>query len=173
MSHRYARNWLIPILLLTLWSGCLIARPAKAPPEESFGSHIEGATPDGRATIEISPSDSLVAYTYYPAVIDSVIVQPAQFSLGQTAVPVEALLKGAFPDACMQLHSVEQHRYEHLLDISLKMRRPKGALCAAVMRPYRFYLRLEGLFEPGSYTLKINGEAHSFVVRPPSEKENG
>ena len=44
------------------------------------------------------------------------------------------------------------------------MRRRRGVLCASVVRPYRFYLVLEGQYEQGHYTLKINGVAHTFVV---------
>ena len=34
-----------------------------------------------------------------------------------------------------------------------------------VLRPFRFYLPLEGVFEPGSYTLKVNGAATPFRIR--------
>ena len=36
------------------------------------------------------------------------------------------------------------------------MRRPNGTVCASVMRPYRFYVLLEGNFDDGNYALKVN-----------------
>jgi len=156
---------ILSVSFLILWSGCIIARPSKPLPTDTFGKRSENPSSDGRRTIDITPADSSKHYSYYPAVIDSVIIQPAAFQPGQSAVAVEALLKGAFPDGCMQLHDAEQDRSEHLIVVTLRMRRPQGALCASVMRPYRFYLRLDGVFEPGSYTLKINDIVHPFVVR--------
>jgi len=36
-----------------------------------------------------------------------------------------------------------------------------------VMRPYRFYLRLDGTYGEGSYTLKLNNRVFPFSVRTP------
>ena len=51
------------------------------------------------------------------------------------------------------------------MEITLDTRRPRGALCAAVMRPYRFYLTLEGTYAAGPWTLKLNGAAYPFEVK--------
>ena len=45
------------------------------------------------------------------------------------------------------------------------MRQPIDEVCAQVVRPFRFYLILEGGFVPGSYTLTLNGAAHPFRIR--------
>jgi hypothetical protein len=36
------------------------------------------------------------------------------------------------------------------------------------MRPYRFYLPLEGTYDAGPYTLKLNDQVHPFVVEASS-----
>ena len=50
------------------------------------------------------------------------------------------------------------------------MRKPQGAVCDAVRRPYRFYLTLEGLYAPGNYTLTINATEVPFAVRIPDRR---
>jgi hypothetical protein len=120
----------------------------------------------------LTPPDSSVTYFYYPAVYDTLFIRPAPFeadAAGQLAdveVPVEVLVKGSLPDACTELHDVEQRRVGHLISVELAMRRPRGGVCATVVRPYRFYMMLEGTYEPGPYTLKLNGEVHPFEVTP-------
>ncbi|WP_457652190.1 hypothetical protein [Rhodocaloribacter sp.] len=164
--------WLLGFgVAATLLAGCLPSRPAERPPDDQFGNRVEGQGPDGRRTVVITPPDSARTYLYYPAVYDTVHVRPALPTDAHTPVPVEVLVKGAFPDACMELHDVTQKRSGHLIEVTLTMRKPEGAVCASVLRPYRFYLTLEGTYEPGNYTLKLNGRTHPFVVRAP-ETEN-
>ena len=114
-----------------------------------------------------------LAYLVTPAVLDSVAVRPAQrVAPPGEAVPVEILVKGALPDACSELGEATQTRAMNLIDVTLTMRRPRGAACAQVVRPFRFYLPLDGTFPPGSYTLKVNGAAYPFRIRE-GQVENG
>jgi uncharacterized protein YceK len=148
-------------------SGCAGVRQTERPPDEQFGHRYEGRASDGRETIVISAPEADVDFVYYPATLDTVHVRQAvPVSPDAATTQVEVLIKGAFPDACTQLHSVDQQRAEHILNVTLDMRRPRGVLCASVVRPYRFYLLLDGLYEPGHYSLKINGTSHPFVVAP-------
>ncbi|MEZ4696204.1 MAG: hypothetical protein R2832_07305 [Rhodothermales bacterium] len=149
-------------LLMILMAGCGGSEAVTVPVDEQFGHRFDGVAPDGRETYQISPPDSNVEYYYYPAVFDTVHVRPELEASGLSRV--ELLIKGSFPDACTDLHSVSQRRVEHLINMSLQMRRPKGTVCASVMRPYRFYVLLDGLYEPGNYTLKLNDRAHTFVI---------
>ena len=163
------------LVLVGLMAGCAGSRAAEeTPPDEQFGHHYEDEAPDGRRTIMITPPDSAVAYFYYPAIFDTVIVRPALFDTGSPAqgqtVDVEVLVKGAFPDACMELHTIGQERTGNIINAALEMRRPQGAICASVRRPYRFYVMLEGRYSLGNYTLKLNDQAISFQVRPPREQ---
>lgn len=145
----------------TFLTGCLALAPVKGGSE--FGNRIDGTTQDGRKTIVITLADDATDYRFFDAVYESVTIRPAAPRRG--GVPVEVLIKGSFPDSCSDLHSVDQQRAGNLLLVTLTMRRPQSAVCASVLRPYRFYLDLDGVFLPGSYSLKLNEESHPFVVR--------
>lgn len=171
---RLPRLPLFCLLAALLGTGCLGARETEEqPPDERFGHRYTDDGPEGRDTIVIAPPDSVQRYFVYPAVYDSVYVRPAPFgapALGEAPeTQVEVLVKGAFPDACAVLHDVEQARFGNLIDVTLAMRKPEGAVCAAVRRPYRFYLLLDGVYEPGHYTLTLNGIVHPFEVRLPTD----
>ena len=130
-----------------------------------YGHRADGWGPDGRETLLLAaPADS-AGFFVYTAVVDSVAVRPAQRSAAPgEAVPVEVLVKGALPDACSALNAVTQARTGHFVTMALTMRQPRGAVCAQVVRPFRFYVRLDSLFEPGSYTLTLNGRVTPFRI---------
>ena len=152
---------------------CSGSEVIQEPLDERFGHRFEGGSPDQRETITIAPPDTNQAYFYYPAVYDTLHIRSGPFNPDVAAstqsVPVEVLVKGAFPDTCSELDGVDQERAGHLIDVTLQMRKPRGSVCAAVKRPYRFYLMLEGTYGPGSYTLTFNDTPRPFVVNDPDE----
>lgn len=153
--------------LAWLLTSCAGLRATERPPDDQFGHRFEGRASDGRETIVISTPEVHVEYAYFPAPHDTIHVRYGTADpSSDDGVPVEVLIKGAFPDACSELHSVEQERAGHLLNVRLLMRRQRGLLCASVVRPYRFYLLLDGRYESGHYSLKINDVSHPFVVPP-------
>ena len=172
----FKRGWLAGVLVLAgLVAACSGSRSAEEiSPDERFGHRYEEHAPDGRRTISITPADSALDYFYYPATFDSVNVRPAPLEAGVPAegqeVEVEVLIKGAFPDACMELHSISQERTGHIINATLEMRRQQGSICASVRRPYRFYVMLNGRYGIGNYTLKLNGQAISFQVLAAGEQ---
>lgn len=151
-----------------VWSGCVASRDEGAPPGEQFGTQLP--SDEAVETLQITaPSEEEAFYTI-PAVLDGVDPRVEPFEPGTPAAEgtrVEALVEGAFPDACSALHTVEQERAMHLVDVTIEMRRPQGQLCATVVRPFRYYLMLDGTFTPGAYTLLVNGKEYPFVVRAP------
>lgn len=153
--------------------GCAGSGDESVAPDDQFGHRYEGVAPDGRETVLIEPGDSSETFVELPVALDSVHVRPARReALPGEAVPVEVLIKGALPDACSQLNEANQQRMEHFVTVTLTVRRPRGAMCADVVRPFRFYLPLDGTFAPGSYSLRINGAAHPFRIRE-GTVENG
>ncbi len=150
-----------------LLSGCFGVANQVTEPDDQFGHRIEGDTGDGRRTIVIGPADESRSYNIFPATYQSVKVRIATLTdqNAATGVAVELLIKGAFPDACTALHRVNQERSGHIVNVNLEMRRPQGAVCATVLRPYRFYLTLDGTFAEGSYSVLLNDRAHAFEVR--------
>lgn len=160
---------LLTVVLAGLLAGCATTRPEEVPPDEQFGHRPE----DSRTVAVLAPPDSTQQYFYYPAPVDTVHTRPQAFETSRPGdmqeVAVEVLIKGALPDACTELHAVSQQRAAHLIDVVLEMRRPQGAVCATVVRPYRFYVMLEGRYGPGHYTLKVNGGVTPFVIRAPED----
>ena len=156
------------IAVLLLLTSCLGPRNAEIPSEEIYGHRNSAEGPGGRRTLTVTQPDSAESYFYYPAVFDTVHVRPAFFGsehVENQQVPVEVLVKGSLPDACSELHDVSQERYGHIIEVTLQTRRPQGAVCATVIRPFRFYLKLEGMYGTGSYTLKLNNKPIPFTVR--------
>jgi hypothetical protein len=124
-----------------------------------FAEHVD----DERETVMISRADESAAYQISPASFDTVIVR-AMAGKGSEPRIVDALLKGAFPDGCTELHDIVQKPTQNGLSVNLTMRRPESAMCTQVVRPYRFFFRLERKFEPGQFVLSVNGRTFPFEV---------
>lgn len=137
---------------------------AGGPDRDRFGYRV-GSDPN-RETVLIRPVTDSTRYLVYPAVIDSVAVRPAGRPAPGDGVAVEVLIQGALPDACAELADATQERQSHFVTVGLLMRQPRETVCAAVVRPFRFYLMLDGWYEAGSYTLRLNGSAVPFQVLP-------
>ena len=159
-------------LLALIVVACSGSQPEQVPPDQRFGHRYETRGPDGREVIHITPPAEESAFFYYPAIVDTVHVRPAPYGDVSASEPpqtrVELLIKGSFPNGCSELHDVDQSRAGHLIDIELTMRWPKGAVCTQVVRPYRFYVALEGRYAPGDYRLELNGSNYTFTLRPPT-----
>ena len=156
------------VLLAVLLAGCATSSEVATVEVETdrYGYRLGGAA-GGRETVAVAPPDSTIRYLTFPAVIDSVDVRPAGRPAPGDGVAVEAVILGAFPDACSVLSGVEQTQSGHYASVTLVMRQPLETVCAAVVRPFRFYLTLDSPFEVGSYTLTVNGSAYPFQVLPP------
>ena len=161
-------RWTILILVVT---GCAGSRTAPEP-DAQFGHRYGDPAPDGSHTVTTTPVEEGETYRYYPASFESVVIRPAPFDVAIAVdtqhVEVEALIKGALPDACMQLHSFEQERTGNIINATLQMRRAQSIVCASAQRPYRFYVMLGGRYRAGHYTLRLNGQAIPFQIRTPS-----
>ena len=163
MLQKVSCGTLFTLLFSMVISGCIALSPVKT--EDEFGHRIDGVSDDGRQTILISPPDEAIEYRYFDATFETVSIRPARVSAQITEVPVEVLIKGSFPDSCSELHKVVQQRAGNIILVTLTMRRPQGAVCASVLRPYRYYLDLDGKYVIGSYSMKLNETSHPFVVR--------
>ncbi len=154
-------------LALLILAGCTTVRRDDPKPETQFGQR-DDSSEDGRVTTVIGPADGSQVYRYRDAMVEEVFVRLAPPA--PQPVEVEVLVKGAFPDSCTELHEAMQERSANQISVTLSTRRPQGALCAAVIRPFRFYLLLEGTYAAGHYTLNLNGGAHPFQIRAPKTK---
>ncbi len=157
---------------LLCWLPACAALQPNVGPEERYGHRVKGEDSEGRQTIAVTAPQEDTEYRMFDATFETVTIRPAAATpeTRLSGVPVEVLIKGAFPDACTELHEVTQQRAGNLVLVTLTMRRPQGSVCARVLRPYRFYLDLDGGFVTGSYSLRLNDTAHPFEVsvRPAS-----
>lgn len=165
----FTRGIALFLLVCTL-PACVALQPELSE-EEKYGHRAGKDDPDGRTTIAVAPPQEDVDYRLFDATFETVTIRPAALisESAQQGVPVEVLIKGAFPDACSELHEVTQQRAGNLILVTLTMRRPQGSVCASVLRPYRYYLDLEGTYTPGPYSLKLNDSTHPFEVHAPSD----
>ena len=164
---------LLPALAVALVAGLTAcggsSSAAGGPDRDRFGYRV-GSDPN-RETILLRPLTDSTRYIFYPAVVDSVAVRPAGRPAPGDGVAVEVLVQGALPDACAELTEVTQSREGRFVAVDLFMRQPRETVCAAVVRPFRFYVVLDGSFEAGSYTLRVNGSPMPFQVLPVVEAE--
>ena len=132
---------------------------------DRFGYRVGGEA-GGRVTVVPAPPDSTTRTLTFPVVVDSVGVRVAGRPAPGDGVAVEAVVLGSFPDACSVLSGVEQARAGHYVTATLTMRQPLETVCAAVVRPFRVYLVLDGTYPAGSYTLTVNDAPYPFQVLP-------
>ena len=142
---------------------------ASGPDPDRYGYRL--GSDDRRETMEVVPVSDSTRYLVYPAVVDSVGVRAAGRPAPGDAVAVEVVVQGALPDACAELAEVTQERQARYVTVELLMRLPRETVCAAVVRPFRFYLVLDGAYPAGSYVLRLNGTTTPFQVLPVLETE--
>lgn len=156
---------LLVAALLLIAAGCASSEEAQKPPEERFGHRYEEKAPDGRRTLALAPPDATQEYFYYPVPISDLNVRHESFQTDSSRVAAEVVVEGKLPNSCAALHEAEQERSGRLIDVELQMRVPRGGGCRRMTRPYRFYLSLDGRYEKGHYTLKLNDIVHPFRLR--------
>lgn len=158
------RALLLAAVLVAAAGGCTGARTPD--PDARFGTRYTTREGAPRETLLIAVPRDSTDVLVFPAVTDSVSVRAERPVIGAgDSTAVEVLVKGALPDACAELSRVAQRREGAYVYVDLDMRTPRRQVCAAVVRPYRFYLPLDGHFAPGSYVLTLNGRAVPFQIR--------
>lgn len=159
----------VPLALLlavgAAGSGCGLLRPKKSP-DQTYGTRIPPETAEDPDVLTILPPDTTRAFFYTQAPVTGVLPRVEATGPQPDSIRVDVLIRGSFPDACYELSSVSQSKVARLIDVTLNARRPQGAFCATVVRPFRFYLELDGPFVPGPYTLTVNGTVVPFEIRP-------
>lgn len=108
------------------------------------------------ATVTTAPSDggrdemaeTVRSYTNIESV-DVLVMEssPVQISLA---------VIGAQPDGCDFPVIVEQFRDGNTITVEIYRNVPINVMCTMMLIPYRETIILEGGFEPGSYTFRIN-----------------
>jgi hypothetical protein len=168
-QRRLTVSRLLPVLLGgLLLAGCFGSRVDVAP-DYRFGHRTEDRDARGRQVMAVSPPPADADVLVYPIVVDSLRIRVEPPVPQQPVQPrrVDVLVTSFFPDTCYRLNEVRQERIGNLIDVRLTMWRTRGATCALVVRPFRFYFELDEPLEPGAFTLRLNGEPFPFEVRRP------
>lgn len=119
------------------------AQPPPPPPPETGSA---GGEPVARPTLAPGLVES-------PTVIESVEAlilesDPPQISLN---------VRGYQPDGCTFPVVVQQAREGSTVRVSIYREMPSDIMCTMMLQPYSDTIVLDGTFEPGSYTIDVNG----------------
>lgn len=68
---------------------------------------------------------------------------------------VHAFVQATLPDGCTSLQSVKQKRTDTTIDITLTSVR-QGEVCIMIVQDLNEWIRLDGAFQPGEYTVRAN-----------------
>jgi hypothetical protein len=98
-------------------------------------------------------------------VFEPIHVDRVDVSLIETVPPQAAAhVVGVVGDSCATVHSVRQARTGDLVTVTILRQRPLVAVCAQIALPYDDVIRLDGVFPPGSYLVRVNGVERAFTV---------
>jgi hypothetical protein len=169
------RRQIVPVVLGALYLPFMLSACAGTggiediPPDLQYGHRFGDVGPMGRITKYLT-EPTTDEYFLYPVHVDSVTVRYGRFVHGIDPdiqrVAADVVLMSAFPEDCYELHSVEQRRVGHYIEVDFMMRKPRDVVCNRVRIPFRHYFVLDGSFRPGHYTMKINSRVTPFQVRP-------
>lgn len=96
----------------------------------------------------------------FPAQIESVSVEVAE----SFPVQVFVRMQGTLGDGCTSLGEITQRREGNTIEVSVPAIHSGAEVCTMQLQLINERLPLEGPFEPGDYTLIVNGVETSFSV---------
>jgi hypothetical protein len=125
---------------------------------EDWVIELNGVGIDVNSVAREEPGSGSHEYGY--AMIEQVEVRVGDERARQVVVAVE----GALPDACAELvESPEVTVDGTRVIVTVQWQRPRGLMCAQVLRPFTTSVDL-GELEPGTYTLVVNDLETTFTV---------
>ncbi len=99
----------------------------------------------------VTPSTANGSFRSYTQIenVEALILEsfPAQIQLN---------IVGAQPDGCDLPVIDEQQRAENTVTLEIYRLGDPAMMCAAMLIPYRETIKLDGSFEPGTYTIIVN-----------------
>ena len=147
------RGWIVVLLLIL--SSCLgielefVEPPMQAPP----------ARPD------VAPPTPVPTEAPLDAQRSAILVDAVEpLLLESFPVQIHLQVTGMYPTGCTGSVTVAQAREGATVRVELYQLLSPGVHCPAVLRPYRETIALEGGFEPGTYTIIVNGHAISVTI---------
>ena len=115
----------------------VIEAPAQAAPTTVPGGDEQAAEPQMRVLAVVESVDALLMESF-----------PVQITLQ---------VSGYHPDGCDATVEVTQRRDGNQVFVEVYRVLPAAVMCPMVLRPLDETVRLEGGFEPGTYSIDVNG----------------
>ncbi|MCA0269599.1 MAG: hypothetical protein LCH53_10330 [Bacteroidetes bacterium] len=153
-------------VLAAAFPGCFLLPKPRLAPEQRFGNRPPAENAQEATIWTVTPAAPGQMYFYFDVPVSEVVprVEPRTTAPGDSA-RVELLVKGSVPNDCYELESVTETRQARFVDLTLRMRRPQGVPCRTVIRTYRYYHMLRGVFAPGPYVFSANGASRPYEIR--------
>ena len=110
-------------------------------------------------------TDSVAGPTDEAVVIQPIEIETVEVVVGSTRPAlVIARVNGQLGSGCDFLHSITQRREGSVITVSVERARFTAGPCTAILKLFQQELGLPGPFEPGSYTVRVNGVSRAFTV---------
>ena len=110
-------------------------------------------------------TDSVAGPTDETVVIQAIEIEAVEVVVGSTRPAlVIARVNGQLGSGCDFLHSITQRREGNVITVSVERARFTAGPCTAILKLFQQELGLPGPFEPGSYTVRVNGVSRTFTV---------
>jgi hypothetical protein len=96
---------------------------------------------------------------------DRLTVESVQVRIMESfPVQVSAQVKGYLRDGCESLAGTTQARSGNAITVTIATERQLGRACIQVLAPVEENVRLDGVFAPGIYAVRVNGIEQTFRV---------
>lgn len=126
--------------------------------DESWIIEVNGMRIDWKSVAREEPGSGSHEYGY--AMIEQVEVRRGDEQPRRVVLAIQ----GALPDACSELIEPPEVTFvDAKVIVTLEWQRPRGLICAQVLRPFATTVDL-GELEPGTYTLSVNDLEMTFTV---------
>lgn len=112
----------------------------------------------------------LAACSPQPALQNTQRVEPATITtvdveqLESSPVQIVAHIQGELGNGCMSLGEITQTRNGNVVEITVPAVHSGAEACTMIMQLIDERVQLDGTFDPGTYTLRVNGVETTFNV---------
>ncbi len=158
------KHLIVALCLVTVFAACKngqkssetadIPRSSEGTPGLDLSRDIRILTADPANFVTLAPVDGSEGkdFTTGPAYVDSVerVYRGGKFGL---------LITGSLPDGCSALHSAGYTLEGSTANLTLRSRKPAGAMCTQALVPYSFFLEIAEESEFADLTHWTAGES--------------
>ncbi|MCC6804738.1 MAG: hypothetical protein IT319_17780 [Anaerolineae bacterium] len=100
--------------------------------------------------VETTPEPAPTQYTY------TTITDVQAITLRSFPAQINLVISGYQPDGCDIPVQVSQRREGNTVYVDIYRDLPQSVMCPAILREYSESIHLDGFFESGTYTIRVN-----------------